>query len=83
MADPPAPVMNDDRNSYYAHKAPDPGLPKDNDIEEPVITRKPALAVAVLKRNTISELTRMAQEMGLESYSGLRKQELIYRILQH
>ncbi len=83
MADPPAPALNDDRNSYYTHKALDPGLPKDNDIEEPVITRKPAMAVAVLKRKTISELTQMAQEMGLDSYSGLRKQELIYRILQH
>ncbi len=41
------------------------------------------MEVSELKRKTISELTKMAQDIGLDGYSGLRKQELIYRILQH
>ncbi len=36
-----------------------------------------------LKRKTISELMDIAHEMKLEGLSGLRKQELIYKILEH
>ena len=35
-----------------------------------------------LKKMKISELTQLAQEMNVPGYSGLRKQELIFRILE-
>ena len=47
------------------------------------LAKKPSIEISDLKRKTISELIKMAQEMNVEGYSGLRKQELIYRILQH
>ena len=40
------------------------------------------LELAELKRRTINELVKMAKETGVEGYSGLRKQELIFKILQ-
>ncbi|MBN1781514.1 transcription termination factor Rho [bacterium] len=38
--------------------------------------------IAELKKLKISELTNLAQEMNVPSYSGLRKQELIFKILE-
>jgi len=38
--------------------------------------------IAELKKKKISELTALAQEMNIPGYSGLRKQELIFRILE-
>jgi len=38
--------------------------------------------IAELKKLKISELTGLAQEMNIPGYSGLRKQELIFRILE-
>jgi transcription termination factor Rho len=38
--------------------------------------------IAELKTKKIAELSQMAQEMGIPSCSGLRKQELIFRILE-
>ena len=38
--------------------------------------------IAELKKMKISELTSLAQEMNVPGYSGLRKQELIFRILE-
>jgi len=38
--------------------------------------------IAELKKLKISELSSMAQEMNIPGYSGLRKQELIFRILE-
>jgi transcription termination factor Rho len=38
--------------------------------------------IAELKKKKISELTLLAQELDIPSYSGLRKQELIFRILE-
>ncbi|MCD6287712.1 MAG: transcription termination factor Rho [Candidatus Hydrogenedentes bacterium] len=38
--------------------------------------------LAKLKQLTISELTEMAKELEINGYSGLKKQELIFRILQ-
>ena len=62
----------------------DTGNSENNNNEEAVLAgRKPSMEVSELKRKTISELTKMAQDIGLDGYSGLRKQELIYRILQH
>lgn len=41
------------------------------------------LEMEKLKKLTISDLTKMANEMTIEGVSGLRKQELIYKILEH
>jgi len=38
--------------------------------------------IAELKEKNISELSEIAKEMDIQSISGLRKQELIFRILQ-
>ena len=38
--------------------------------------------IGELKKKTISELTRQAKELEINGYSGLKKQELIFRILQ-
>ena len=40
------------------------------------------LKIAELKEKSISALTKMAKELEIEGISGLRKQELIFRILQ-
>jgi transcription termination factor Rho len=38
--------------------------------------------IGELKKKTISELNKQAKELKLNGYSGLKKQELIFRILQ-
>ncbi|MDD5585069.1 MAG: transcription termination factor Rho [Candidatus Omnitrophica bacterium] len=38
--------------------------------------------IAVLKEMKISELNKMAKEMDINGFSGLKKQELIFKILQ-
>jgi transcription termination factor Rho len=38
--------------------------------------------IVELKKKKISELTELAQELDVPGYSGLRKQELIFRILE-
>jgi len=38
--------------------------------------------IAELKRKNMSELNKIARELGIEGISGLRKQDLIFRILQ-
>lgn len=42
----------------------------------------PSFEMESLKKKTISDLMKIAQEYKLENMSGLRKQELIYRILE-
>ena len=46
------------------------------------VTPVPAYDLEMLKKKTISELTQLAQEMGLENIGNLRKQELIFSIIQ-
>ncbi|MBU2102908.1 MAG: Rho termination factor N-terminal domain-containing protein, partial [Candidatus Omnitrophica bacterium] len=38
--------------------------------------------IAVLKEMKISELNKMAKDMDINGFSGLKKQELIFKILQ-
>ena len=42
---------------------------------------EPMLNLAGLKDMSISELTHIAKEMGIEGATGLRKQELIFKVL--
>jgi transcription termination factor Rho len=48
----------------------------------PVITQTsvPVLSITELKQKKIIELTHIAKELGIEGYSDLRKQELIFQI---
>ena len=48
-----------------------PGIPSNGD----------ALDLAKLKEKSISELTQIANEMEVEGASGMRKQELIFKVL--
>ena len=42
----------------------------------------PALNLAALKEKNITQLSELAKELNIEGAAGLRKQELIFRILQ-
>ncbi len=64
-----------------------PQAPADNgngDTAVMTAAEKKAIRFEVvdLKKKTIAELTGMARGLEIEGYSGLRKQELIYKILQ-
>jgi len=41
-----------------------------------------ALDIGELKQMRISELTKLAQELNISGYSGMKKQELIFKILE-
>ncbi|HEX9780308.1 MAG TPA: transcription termination factor Rho [bacterium] len=43
--------------------------------------QQPKLDISALKNRKITELTKMAREMGVNGLSGLKKQDLIFRIL--
>ena len=43
---------------------------------------RPTVAIADLKRMTMQELTQTARDLNIEGYSGLKKQDLIFKILQ-
>ena len=45
---------------------------------------QPAVKIDIeeLKRNSIAELNNIAKDLGIENYSNLRKQDLIFQILQ-
>ncbi|MBN2307736.1 MAG: transcription termination factor Rho [Candidatus Hydrogenedentes bacterium] len=49
------------------------------DIPEP---SGPEIAIGDLKRMTMPELTELARSLNIEGYSGLKKQDLIFRVLQ-
>ncbi len=44
--------------------------------------KRPAVDLASLKEMNITELTELGKELNVEGISGLRKQELIFKILQ-
>ena len=41
-----------------------------------------ALDIRALKEMNISELTQIGKDLGVEGATGMRKQELIFKILQ-
>ena len=65
----------DNRQNYS-----DPPTPPKNAV--PVAAHSPMLEMETLKKKTIAELITIANEMQIEGVSGLRKQELIYKILE-
>ncbi len=58
-------------NGDAAEKTPPPAAKSDDGV----------LNLAGLKDKSISELTHIAKEMGIEGATGLRKQELIFKVL--
>jgi len=48
----------------------------------PVSARSQEVEVADLKKNTISDLAKLAKDLNISGISGLRKQELIFKILE-
>ncbi len=48
----------------------------------PTATKEKELNLADLKRKTVTELTDILKQLNIEGASGLRKQDLIYKILE-
>ena len=48
----------------------------------PVVSDARPVDIADLKRKSVAELHTLADELSISNYSGLRKQELIFRIEQ-
>ncbi len=42
-----------------------------------------SLDIAELKAKSVTDLHEMAEELNIQNYSGLRKQDLIFRIEQN
>src|SRR5690606_40154861 len=42
----------------------------------------PSVDISELKQKSVAELHQLAQELNITNYSGLRKQDLIFRIEQ-
>jgi transcription termination factor Rho len=60
------------------------GLPKDIDAEsEEYEAGAPEISITELKNKTMAELTDIAKELDVDGYSGLKKQDLTFWILQH
>jgi len=66
------PAMNDDYE--YTESTPTPSSSSNKPTQY--------LNIAELQRRTMSELTSLGKELGVIGVSGLRKQELIFKILQ-
>jgi transcription termination factor Rho len=74
------------RNRPRQHQQPyhrDREVMVDTGEEEAMIESSgPVLSIADLKQMTMTELTDIARGVELEGYSGLKKQDLIFKILQ-
>jgi len=54
----------------------------DTDPEEIPTGNGPELAIGDLKAMSVAELADVARELDIEGYSGLKKQDLIFKVLQ-
>ncbi len=66
---------------YSNHQPDNPGAVRAADLEV-AESNGPELAMAELKGMTMTELSEAARNLDIEAYSGLRKQDLIFRVLQ-
>ncbi len=53
-----------------------------NGAELPVSSDTPAMDISDMKRLTVPELMRAAADLGVQGVSGIRKQDLIFKILE-
>ncbi len=80
---------NDRNNKPYGASNPGGGTPSASPAAPGSTTataapgKNPGLEMETLKKKTIAELMELAHEMSIEGVSGLRKQELIYKIVEH
>jgi transcription termination factor Rho len=51
-------------------------------VGEPPLSEKPELSITELKNKTIAQLLKTAEDLEIPGCSGLRKQELIFKILE-
>lgn len=51
-------------------------------LEIPQETSGPEISINALKRMTMTELVTTARQLNIDGYSGLKKQDLIFKILQ-
>ena len=58
-------------------------LDVEKEAEEFEAAEGPEIAIGDLKKMKMEELTDLAKELEVEGYSGLKKQDLIFTILQH
>ena len=78
----PQPRHNNQRPSSHGNGLPDTSADLENDIVTGEPTG-PVLAIHDLKKMGVTELTETARRLGLlEGYSGLKKQDLIFKVLQ-
>lgn len=57
--------------------------PEDDTIEKPAPGEvRKGLDLGVLKRKSIGDLTKLAHDLNIEGYANMRKQDLIFKILQ-
>jgi len=59
-----------------------PRNPRGSPRRTPAPELKDTVDIAELKRKSVAELQAMAESLNLQNYSGLRKQDLIFRIEQ-
>ncbi|MCL4694189.1 MAG: Rho termination factor N-terminal domain-containing protein, partial [Candidatus Hydrogenedentes bacterium] len=62
--------------------APVVDVANDPESEIQASSNGPEIAIGDLKRMTMTELADTARHLNVEGYSGLKKQDLIFRILQ-
>jgi transcription termination factor Rho len=75
-----------EQSSEAASAKSEPAQPQQNNNKQRERTKLPEpsadmLDLAKLKEMSISELTHIAKEMGVDGASGMRKQELIFKVL--
>ncbi|MGE5233179.1 MAG: transcription termination factor Rho [Acidobacteriota bacterium] len=58
------------------------GLPRERPEGRPEGAPKEMLDIRALKEMSIAQLTQIAKDLGVEGAAGMRKQELIFKILQ-
>ncbi|HEY2867805.1 MAG TPA: transcription termination factor Rho [Pyrinomonadaceae bacterium] len=70
-----------DNAGAQAHDGVSPETNDNNRKNQPPIVPADLHNISDLKDKSISELTHIAKEMGIEGATGLRKQELIFKVL--
>jgi transcription termination factor Rho len=73
---------NKNRRMQFQHRRPMPRILDVEDEEIPEFGNGPELAINDLKTMGVQQLADMAQELGIEDYGNLKKQDLIFAILQ-
>ncbi len=59
-----------------------PKISKDKESTDTAVVEEEALNIGKLKNKTINELSEIAERYNVEGISGLRKQELMFKILE-